>query len=118
MKTVEQNLKCIADVVGADYNELCATYIYIKCVGSVKARDIRYFSERGIPIVTYLAKNHNLSNADYIKLMTTITNAEGEKIDMSFSESVGNLERAINALGAEWQLLGEVRFNVLKDKSK
>lgn len=98
MRTIEENFKYIVNLLDVNYDEIFSRYILITMVGSVEAQDIRFFTERGIPLLTYLAKINNVSVADYIKYR----DARDKTTEPSF-ESVGNLQRAIELITLDFQ---------------
>lgn len=98
MRTIEENFKYIVNLLDVNYDEIYSRYILITMVGSVEVQDIRFFTERGIPLLTYLAKINNVSVADYIKYR----DARNKTTEPSF-ESVGNLQRAIELIALDFQ---------------
>jgi Tape measure protein len=120
-------LKKLGDVAagtGADLNDLIFVYGSTKQSGTVNARDLRQFGERGVPIYNYLEKvtgikadqlrdsasNHILKFQDIVKAFDLMT-SKGEKFDNLMAKvsgtTGGRWERLKDALEVIQTKLGE-----------
>lgn len=108
METVKRDLKYIADFIGVHYEELLASYLFIKIKGIVAASDIRFFSENGVPIASHLAKIKHLPVEEYFRAQRV---KDGKRFP--FSDSVDNFEMAIKSIASEWN---KRFYDIVKDE--